>query len=460
MQRILCIDDDLDFLVSLRMQLAGRCRVITESNATLGLERLSKECFDYVLIDVGLGDENGIETVKIIKEKFPEVDVVMLSGQRDPKVVVQAIRAGASDYFTKPCSGDDLIAVFERTSRDRKVRDRYEALIAQQNDDISNREIVYHGKKVRQLLESAKQLKGHQANVLIIGETGTGKEFLARHLHALEDNPQRPFIAVNCAAIPEHLLESELFGVEKGAYTGATARRLGRFELADNGDIFLDEIGNLRLDLQAKLLRVLQEREYFRLGSSEPIKTNFRVLAATNVNLEEKVALGEFRMDLYHRLRVIQLTLPSLRERPEDIPALTSHFLSKHSKDALPKTISPAAMELLLNYAWPGNVRELENVVQSLIILSNGDVINESDLPKWALNGDLPAGWSAGASSFAQAEFQDVLSTLREHSLQAEKSYIDYVLNRVTAGDKTKAARILNVGRTTLYTKLKEFGML
>lgn len=307
---------------------------------------------------------------------------------------------------------------------------------------------------VRRLLDQTKCLKGKRANVLIIGETGTGKEVLSRHVHQLEDDKARPFIAVNCAAIPKNLLEAELFGHEPGAFTGAVKRRIGKFELADGGDIFLDEISSLKPEMQAKILRVLEEREFNRVGGNDVIRVDFRVIAASNEPLEELVARGQFRMDLYHRLRVIELRVPPLRERREDIPPLVEEFMHKFSDDDL-KVIAPDAMDRLLAYHWPGNVRELQNVIHSLIILTPGNRITSAHLPEWTMNGCEKASES---NDYTPTRSMRETVTLKEHVRKAEKSYIEYVLGKCS-GDKTKTAQTLDVGRTTLYGKMKELEM-
>ena len=279
---------------------------------------------------------------------------------------------------------------------------------------------------------------------------------LARHIHEQENDKKRPFITVNCGAIPEHLLESELFGHEAGAFTGATRRRIGRFELADGGDIFLDEIGTMKLDIQVKLLRVLQEKEFCRLGSNTPIHADFRVICATNQSLDALVESGAFRQDLYHRLRVIQFVVPPLTERKEDIPLLVDHFLNKFKVGDRKKQVAESAMQRLMEYSWPGNVRELANVVQSLTIMSQGDVIDDTAFPHWILNGCQHIHKIASAPLTNSAE---IASKLGDHVRDAERRCIEEALKR-HGGDKTKAAASLGIGRTTLYMKLREIGMV
>jgi DNA-binding NtrC family response regulator len=456
MVKLLFIDDDPDFLNSVRMSLKNAYSVHTAESMSAGIDLLAREQVDLVLLDVGLGEENGIDGIKSVKEKCPRLDVVMLSGMRDPKAVVESIRAGAFEYLTKPFDKEELDAVVEKLAASWRVRDRYDALLEERNAERRKNDFVHNSRAVRSLLQQTECLKSRSANVLVIGETGTGKELLARHIHALEDNPRRPFVAVNCAAIPENLLEAELFGHEAGAFTGALKRRIGKFELADGGDIFLDEIGCLKPDLQAKILRILESREFCRVGGNDVIHADFRVIAATNEPLEELVARGTFRMDLYHRLRVIELKMPPLRERPEDIPLLIEHFMRKYCEGA-PKVIAPDAMERLVAYNWPGNVRELQNVVHSLVILSQGEVIRKEHLPTWALNGCGAAAPTTGGMPKPSVAQQVV--SLKEYVQGAERSYIEYVLSHCE-GDKTRTAQLLDVGRTTLYGKMKDLGIM
>ena len=454
--RILCIDDDKDFLLSLKLQLRDDYKISISESLEQGLQILQEETIDLVMLDVNLGDEDGIAGVRRIRHDFPDIDVVMLSGRRDPKTVVSAIREGAADYLTKPFDAGDITAIVERQAKNKQIREKYEALVQTQNSGSEHSEIIFKSHAMRRVLNQAGRLVGHHANVLIVGETGTGKELLARYIHRQEGNCQRPFVAVNCAAIPEQLLETELFGSEAGAYTGAVKRRIGKFELADHGDIFLDEIGALRLDLQAKILRVLQNGEFCRLGGNEMIRANFRVVAATNEALEEKVSRGEFRMDLYHRIRVIQLAVPSLRERVEDIALLTDYALNRFAKDSLVKKLTQGAHARLMAYHWPGNVRELMNVVHSLTILASADIIDESVFPSWAMNG------CAGINEDGPGKLPSVdhaVCTLKEYVSRAEKSYIEHTLN-IFNGDKSKTARFMNMGRTTLYNKMKDLGMM
>jgi DNA-binding NtrC family response regulator len=460
-QRMLIIDDDADFLTAMRMQLRGQYGVLTATSVAEGLGRLEGEDVDLVLLDVGLEGEDGLEGIKKIHRVHPSVGVAMLSGCRDVQTVVQAIRAGAIEYLTKPVANDELAAVMEKAIAARALKERCEALLQSQGvGKQGGVTIVHKSERMRQLLAEAERVVAHDANVLIVGETGTGKELLARYINEHGEG-KRPFIAVNCAAIPDHLLESELFGHEAGAYTGAHRRRIGKFELADRGDIFLDEISTMKLDLQVKLLRVLQEKEFCRLGSNASIRADFRVLSASNQPLDGLVESGAFRQDLYHRLRVIQLEIPPLRERAEDIPLLVEHFIEKFKSGGRTKQLSERAMARLLEYSWPGNVRELANVIQSLTIMASGETIDETMFPPWLLNGAQCAQGSAVTSGREPAVPAAVepTATYREFVQRAERAYIEHML-RVNKGDKSKTAAGLGIGRTTLYMKLKELGMM
>lgn len=458
-RRILMIDDDTDVLLAMRIQLRGLYGVLTAASIAEGMSILKDQDVDLVLLDVGLDGENGLDGVKKIKEVHPLVNVAMLSGRRDIKTVVEAIRAGAIDYLTKPVSNDQISEVMEKAVSLRDVRERCDAMVHSHSTGIAGRSgIVCKGEKMKTLLELAKQVKGHNASVLIIGETGTGKELLARHINEQEGDQRRPFIAVNCAAIPEQLLESELFGHEAGAFTGANRRRIGKFELADGGDIFLDEIGTMKLDLQVKLLRVLQEREFCRLGSNTPIRANFRVISASNQLLEDLVENGNFRSDLYHRLKVIQLTVPPLRERKSDIPVLIEHFAKNFSRGKDVKKISDEALNKLVAYSWPGNVRELANVVQSLVIMAKGETIDEASFPNWVLNGESQYGVNNLNGTKVPSDM-DTIRTLKEHVRAVEKQCIERALQSHN-GDKSKAAASLGICRTTFYMKLKELGLM
>ena len=305
---------------------------------------------------------------------------------------------------------------------------------------------------IQYLLDSLDRLKGHNASVLISGESGTGKEVLARKIHEIENNSKRPFIAVNCAAIPENLIESELFGHEKGSFTGAIRRKIGKFELASGGDLFLDEINSLKPELQAKLLRVLQEKEFYRVGGNDPIQVKARIIAATNTDLEKDVETGQFRQDLLYRLRVIHLTMPALRERLEDLDELIQYFFNKYDPSHK-KTLGESAYQVFCQYNWPGNIRELENLIQSLIIMTPQDVIETEHLPTWFGNKKTPQAIESVGSQ--QVSIEKMNQSLKELISKHERHYIQKALDEFK-GNVSQVAKVLKVSRNTVYAKMAE----
>ncbi len=455
---ILCIDDDPDLLKTLQGLLQKENQVNTTISVRDAIPIIQEQLVDLIILDLHIGDENGLEALKEIKRISPSTDVVMLTAESSPKEIVQALQYGAADYLCKPFVVEELMAVLTKMKGLCAIKDKNATLMSDLNPPHAHNKFIGISRAFRSVLEQAGRVAGYSANILIQGESGTGKEIMARHIHNLEGKTNRPFIAINCAAIPEGLIEAELFGHEKGAFTGAVHRKIGKFELANGGDIFLDEISCLRLDLQSKILRVLQEQEIVRVGGNTPIKVSFRVLAATNDHLEARVQSGDFRMDLYHRLRVILLQMPALRNRVEDIPLLVSHFLDKYSKCGERKRITADALRRLQQYSWPGNVRELENVIQSLVILTPNEVIDADHLPTWT-NGLNIVGQERHHIKLPEISPEsEAVPSLREFMRHMERQYIEYML-RTYGGDKTRVANTLNLGRTTLYGKLRELGI-
>lgn len=452
--KVLVVDDDLDFILSTKVYLKFKYTVLGAASVAEAIKIVSETDVDAILLDIDLKNENGLDGIRKIHKAHPWVNIVMLSASRNVSDVVRAIREGAIDYLTKPIDINALVPVMEKAIMLRKKNDVTDAM--RREPASNNAKIIFRSVCMQKLMDDCVLVKGHNANVLIVGETGTGKELIARQLHENENDPTRPFIAVNCAAIPEHLLESELFGHESGAFTGALRRRIGKFELADDGDIFLDEIGSLKGDMQVKLLRVIQEREFFRLGSNTPIKINFRVIAATNRPLEELVDEGAFRLDLYHRLKIIQLDITPLKQRIEDIPILVEHFLKLHSPAGATR-ITESAMMRLMEYPWPGNVRELSNVIQSLVIMGGQKMIDENIFPQWILNGSTVRAASSKTQKDIDKNSRTVMP-LSQYLKSAERRYIQRVLEQ-NSNDKTKTSKELSIGRTTLYLKMKELGI-
>ncbi|MBU1918413.1 MAG: sigma-54 dependent transcriptional regulator [bacterium] len=458
---ILCVDDDPGFLLATKIVLKQRYKVYAAASYIEGMEIMEKNAVDLIFLDVHLGADNAITSISKIKGKYPKVDIVMLSAERDPVSIVQAIRRGALDYICKPCPADELLTIVEKSLKNKEVVDRYSALIENMNDATAHINFIGESDAFLSVLANARRLKGYNTSILIEGESGTGKELMARYLHEQEEDKSRPFIAVNCAAIPENLLESELFGYEQGAFTGASKKKVGKFELANGGDIFLDEINSLKPELQAKLLRVLQEKEFYRVGGTQSINVSFRVIAATNVDLVSEVRNGNFRQDLMYRLRVISLTMPSLRARAEDIDGYVDFFIKKHMRKDMEKFCSQEVLDCFKAYHWPGNIRELENIIQSLIIMSSGSEIELSDLPEWLTDDN---GYYAQASSDPLSWLPTLTTSDDEHSLkdymnEVEKAYIRRVI-KLTGGNVTEAARQLKISRSKVYYTLKNEGIL
>ena len=441
---ILIVDDDpahlktLDTIIS-EWNYATRTASGGEAAVALCRERP----FDLVLMDLRMPDLSGIETLGQIKAYNPSIPVVIMTAYSDVETAVAALKAGAYDYLTKPLDFDDLKATLDRAldhaSLRTENRNLRSALEGRAGDDSP---LVGAGKAMRRLGELIDTIAPSEATILITGESGTGKEVVAKRIHAKSARADRPFVTVNCAALSEALLESELFGHEKGSFTGAEKRREGRFLAADTGSIFLDEIGEMPLTMQPKLLRAIQEREIQRVGGDNPLTVDVRIIAATNRDLAAEVEAGRFRSDLFYRLNVVSLHLPPLRERVEDIPALAGHFLrafaEKNAKNI--KGFTPGAMDRLLKYAWPGNVRELENAVERAVVLLVGDYVSEHELPPGVAN--------AGGDGRGSADWGGM--TLDEIERLAVREAVENA-----GGNKSEAARKLGITRKTLLSKLR-----
>lgn len=454
---ILCIDDDKNFLIHLQLQLEEHFKIFPALGVREGMELLSKNNIDAVLLDIGLSDIDGIAGLKMIKEKYAEMPVVMLTAHREPKMVAESLKAGAVDYICKPFETEELVSTLKKIEEAVRLHERNDALLAEMNVGAEGREIIGKSPLVKQLIEKAAMLKGYNANVLIEGKSGTGKELFARYVHSIEENPIRPFIAINCAAIPDYLIESELFGHEKGAFTGAVAKKIGKFELAHGGDIFLDEISSLKIELQAKILRALQEKSFYRIGGNKQVHSDFRVIASTNFDLEEMIEKGTFRSDLFHRLRVVHLKIPSLAERKEDIPELARFFLKKYSRAGEVKTLDLGAMNILMEYDWSGNIRELENVMHSLIIMTRSDVILAKDMPEWLTSKLSTKSLYELNNGIFAADHESISGhlSLKDFLRRAERQFVKMTLLKHN-GDRTKTAEALKLARSTFYLKLRE----
>lgn len=437
-KNILVVDDEKGVRESIKMTLKDKYRLTEAADGKSALAKLIKEPVDLVLLDVNLPDTTGIKLIKEIKRIDETVNIIMVTADNSVKTAVHAMKLGAYDYITKPFNIEELLQLTEKAIE--KTSLQKENLYLKASAVSSETQIVGDSPKTRELLVLIQTVAQSPSTVLICGETGVGKELVARQIHRSSSRRNRLFVAVNCAAIPENLIESELFGHEKGAFTGAFERYIGKFEIADGGTLFLDEVGMLPHAMQAKLLRVLQEKTIERLGGEKPLRIDTRIISATNVDLEKAVEEGKFRKDLFYRLNVIPVVVPPLRERKEDIELLANYFLKKYSV-AFGKSMdgfSPEAMSILGSYKWPGNIRELENLVERLVVLSKTPLIDEEDLPKELSRRDT------GLSS---PEME--CKSLKEATIAFEKSLVEKIISKA-GGNKAKAAKMLGIHRNTL----------
>ncbi|GFO60437.1 acetoacetate metabolism regulatory protein AtoC [Geomonas silvestris] len=452
--KILLIEDDPGSRDALMALLKGSGFAMTESSSGKeGLHLLTGERFDIVICDLFLPDMSGIEILTQVKLDSPRTEVILITGHASAETAVKAMKEGAYDYITKPLNFDELRIIIDKAVEKGQLLSENVYLKKQLLDKYEFSNIIGNSQAMQALFSRMKRIIKTDSTVLILGESGTGKELVAKAIHFNGNRKDRPFIAVNCSAIPENLLESELFGHVKGAFTGAIKEKVGKFEAAHLGTIFLDEIGTLPMHLQTKLLRVLQEQEIERVGSNRQIKLDVRVVSATNVNLEEEVKRGNFREDLYYRLNVIPLLLPPLRERIEDILPLTRHFLEKNCR-AMQRPImhlEKEALEALEAYPWNGNVRELENIMERVVALTEGDTITLRDLPGNIVKAYLER---AGSPTSVTPQGIDMVQAIND----IEKKMISEAL-QLSGGVKARAALMLSINRTTLVEKMRRLGM-
>ena len=438
--KILIVDDEVNMLESLSEVLRNKGYLVaTARNGLEALERLKEKYFNVAIADLKMPEMGGMELLEVMKERYPQTPLVMLTGYATINSAVDAMKKGAYDYLVKPFSPDKILLIAKKIMEEENLREENRFL----RQELEKKgEIITQNQKMRRLKDLMKQVANTQATVLITGETGTGKELVARGIHRGGSRKRNLFVKVNCAALAEGVLESELFGHERGAFTDAYIQRRGRFELADGGTLFLDEIGDIPLATQAKLLRVLQEGEFERVGGEETIKVDVRIVAATNQSLPEAIKEKRFREDLFYRLNVVSIDLPPLRERKEDIPLLAQYFLKKHrAANRRVEGISKKALDQLTSYPWPGNVRELENTMERTIILAKRSSIEEEDL-------SLP---SRNTVSLGKLDFSLSSKSLRE----IEKTALRAVLEEAD-WNLSRAAQILEISRTTLYSKIRK----
>ena len=453
---LLIVDDDAGHLATLQtIARSWGYRVSVAEDGMIAVEMAKGQPFDLILMDVRMAALNGIEALRQIKTYNPAIPVLIMTAYSSVASAVEALKAGAYDYLTKPLDFETLHLTVERAMEHTHLKDENRQLKEKLQREFDLQNIIGTSPPMKALLDMVAMVAPSEATVLITGESGTGKELVARSIHYNSGRRTAPFVIVNCAALAETLLESELFGHERGAFTGADKRREGRFRQADGGTLFLDEIGETSPGMQAKLLRVLQEREIQRVGGDETLTVDVRILAATNRDLENEVQQGKFREDLFYRLNVVTVEIPPLKARHEDIPLLAQHFLKRfaaRNRKAV-KGFTPQAMDLLLKHDWPGNVRELENAVERAVILLSGDYITDRELPlsitqNVTRNSTEPiavkdaGGLPTGAQSLADVEKDVILATLSE-----------------TGGNKSETARRLGINRKTLHLKLKRYGL-
>jgi DNA-binding NtrC family response regulator len=448
---ILVVEDKSAMQQMLSATLTGEgYEVDVASNGTDGISRAREKRYDLVLTDLKLPGADGLQVLSEVKESDPEASVIVMTAYGTVENAVQAIKLGAFDFLTKPFDTDRLSILIKRALENRRLVAENILLREELAQTVGLTEIIGKSEKMRCSIELVQKVAHSDTTVLLMGESGTGKELFARAIHNLSPRKDGPYVTINCAAIPRELLENELFGSERGAFTSSVARKMGKFEIAEQGTIFLDEVGDMEISLQAKLLRVLQEKKFERLGGTKTINVNVRVIAASNMDLKEAITRKVFREDLFYRLSVFPITIPPLRDRRDDVPALAEYFIQRFSLEMKKKPVklSKEALSLLDKYHWPGNVRELENTIERAIILSDGRTISPEHL---AIR--LPS-----SSEIRLRDGAGLKEVAAQAQADAEKSLIKRVMVQ-TRGNKRKTAEILKIDYTTLFEKLKKYGL-
>jgi DNA-binding NtrC family response regulator len=452
---ILIVDDERDMLQLLKRILEPdlKCRAETASSGEQALKLLTEQSFDLVLADIKMPGMDGLELLELIKRDHADLTVVMMTAYGHIEMAVGAMKSGAYDFITKPFEHDALVLRLEKALERSGLLKENQRLQQKCRDEHGFQDLVGRSEVMKRLYETIQMVAKTDLTVLITGESGTGKDLTARAIHALSSRSQQNFVAVNCPTVPENILESELFGYKKGAFTHATQNKIGLFQEAHNGTIFLDEIGDISPAIQTKLLRVLQEKEIKPLGDTRTVQVNVRILASTNQNLEKKIQRGEFREDFYYRLNVVPIRLPALREHREDIPLIASHLLERHcvKLDKPLKRISSRLMELLLQRAWKGNVRELENIIMRGILFAEGDEITPENVGFAAAQPDVPVLENPGEPwSYRDAKEKTLLSFNR--------NYLGRLLN-LNKGNVTQAAKSCGLERQALQQIMRRYGI-
>jgi DNA-binding NtrC family response regulator len=449
MRKILIVDDEVSVRDSLRMIFKKDYQVIMAGSAEEAIIKVKSEEPDLIFLDIIMPEKDGMQALKEIRGMHPQIPVIMLTATKTLKTAVEAMKLGAYDYITKPFDVEELKLIAQKALESRDLRRENRRLQGEVEERYHFDNIIGKSKEMRDIYATIRQIAEKNSTVLIHGESGTGKELVARAIHYNSHRKNKPFVAVNCAAIPETLIESELFGHEKGAFTDAQTRRIGHFELADQGTLFLDEVSELILPTQAKILRALQERDFVRVGGGKTISVDVRLISATNKNLEELMARGAFRSDLFYRINVVPVTIPPLRKRKEDILLLAKHFLDKHAGVGK-KKISPEAMDILIAYDWPGNVRELENIIERIVVLTTSDTITPDDVPSSLKTESrvelIKLGVLGGRISFEDAE------------KEFERDIIIEALKKSNFV-QTRAADLLGISRRILKYKMDKYSI-
>jgi two-component system response regulator HydG len=448
--RVLVIDDErfhAEAVAESLERVGYSCVIATSGQA--GARRIENEDFDVVLTDLRMSDMDGLAILRKAKHDLPDAEVVVITGHGDVKTAVEAIKQGAANYLTKPVDLAELRAIVDRAAERLRLARANRELKRQLDEKFGFEGVVGNSPRMHEVIAKLKQVAPTSATVLIVGETGTGKELVARAIHYNGPRKDKPFVAMNCTALNENLLDDELFGHEPGSFTGADRVRKGRFEAANGGTLFLDEVGDMPLTLQAKLLRVLENGEVFRIGSNTPIKVNVRLISATNRDLESAIEAGTFRKDLYFRLKIVTVKLPPLRERREDIPLLTAHFIKefngRHGKDV--QRVSDAVRKAMAAYDWPGNVRELRNLVESMVVTDSDGVLDMDDIQEGESlrRVQAPDGPGDGPGGLVGRPLTEV-----------ERYYCEQALE-LTQGKREEAARMLGIGERTLYRMMQDW---
>lgn len=454
-EKVLVVDDDENFRTLIRTPLTKEGYYVqTIESGDKAIEKIKETYFDLVLTDLVMGGFNGIDLLKEIKIISPETVVIMITAHASLQTAIEATKLGAYDYIEKPCSVEELLLKVHHGLERKRSDSELKRLKEEVGEKYEFCNIISKNSHMQEIFRVIEQISQTDITVLITGETGTGKELVARSIHFNSPRKDKPFMVVNCAALTETLLESELFGHEKGAFTGAFKQKLGRFELAEGGTVFLDEVGDIPMPTQVRLLRVLQEREFERVGGTEIIKCNIRVIGASNKQLEKLIDTGKFREDLFYRLNVFPIFLPPLRDRKDDIPLLAMHFLKKYTKEQNKQidSISPDAINILVNYDWPGNIRELENVMERATLMEAENVLQKVGLEKQIQS----------ISSRKEGHIIDTALNYKEYmkniTAEAERKYIVGLLKRCE-GNIRMTAQKADLDRKTIYRKIKEYGI-